>query len=87
MKDKKELLLFSLVFAIFSSLTFTLEIHFVSPFFISRMGPWGGQQATYSGQPTGPNGQPSRPLFPSAAASASGASTSTGKPTFPAYGE
>jgi len=38
--------------------------------------------ATYSGQPTGPNGQPVRPMFPSAAGSSSGA-----KPTFPAYGD
>ena len=49
------------------------------------VGPMGGLSGTagpspviYSGQPTGPNGQPSgRPLFPSAA----------GKSTFPAYGE
>merc|ERR1712061_493121 len=38
----------------------------------------GPSPVIYSGQPTGPNGQPSgRPLFPSAA----------GKSTFPAYGD
>jgi len=42
--------------------------------------PYGPSQATYSGQPTGPNGQPVRPMFPSAAGSSS-------KPTFPAYGD
>jgi len=44
-------------------------------------GPGQSGPATYSGQPTGPNGQPVRPMFPSAAGS-SGA-----KPTFPAYGD
>ena len=45
-----------------------------------------GQQATpvqYSGQPTGPGGQPAaRPLFPSAAAGQPGPSPKT---AFPAY--
>jgi len=57
------------------------------PFGVPGMTPWGvpvsGPPATYSGQPTGPNGQPSNGarLFPS---------TSVGserKPTFPAYGD
>jgi hypothetical protein len=57
------------------------------PFGVPGMGPWGvpvtGPPATYSGQPTGPNGQPAHGnrLFPS---------TSSGperKPTFPAYGD
>ena len=47
-----------------------------------------GQQATpvqYSGQPTGPGGQPAaRPLFPSAAAGQPGPSPSP-KTAFPAY--
>ena len=54
--------------------------------------PWGVSgppPATYSGQPTGPNGQPVRPMFPSAAGAngpvSSGAESF--KPTFPAYSE
>ena len=40
----------------------------------------------YTGQPTGPGGQPSRPLFPSAGGA--GPSSSPGpKATFPAYGD
>jgi len=61
-------------------------ISYVSFLCFCSMPPWGvppsGPPATYTGQPTGPNGQPSGGrLFPS---------TSTGpdrKPTFPAYGE
>ena len=56
------------------------------------MHPWGVSgppPATYSGQPTGPNGQPVRPMFPSAAGAngpvSSGAESF--KPTFPAYSE
>ena len=56
------------------------------------MPPWGvsgPSPATYSGQPTGPNGQPVRPMFPSAAGAngpvSSGAESF--KPTFPAYSE
>jgi len=41
----------------------------------------GPSPVIYSGQPTGPNGA-ARPLFPSAAAT-----TSSGKSTFPAYGD
>merc|ERR1712036_99932 len=41
----------------------------------------GPSPVIYSGQPTGPNGQPARPLFPSAATS------TAGKSTFPAYGD
>ena len=47
-----------------------------------------GQPATpvqYTGQPTGPGGQPARPLFPSAAGQP-GPSPSP-KTTFPAYGD
>ena len=61
-----------------------------------RMPPWGvpgvsgPPPATYSGQPTGPNGQPVRAMFPSAAGP-NGASQATGneqyKATFPAYSE
>jgi len=58
----------------------------VRPTYAVPGAPWNGGQpgvagpspVIYSGQPTGPNGQPSgRPLFPSAA----------GKSTFPAYGD
>lgn len=52
------------------------------PYGVGGPGQSGGP-ATYSGQPTGPNGQPVRPMFPSAASSSSGGS----KPTFPAYGD
>lgn len=57
----------------------------VRPAYAVPGAPWsvaGPSPVMYSGQPTGPNGQPSRPLFPSAAASAS-----AGKSTFPAYGD
>merc|ERR1712076_302453 len=50
----------------------------------------GPPPATYSGQPTGPNGQPVRPMFPSASGT-NGLTQSTGnesyKATFPAYSE
>jgi len=48
-----------------------------APWSSSVPGVAGPSPVIYSGQPTGPNGQPSRPLFPSAA----------GKSTFPAYGD
>jgi len=67
-----------------------------APFGITGMPPWGvpgvsgPPPATYSGQPTGPNGQPVRAMFPSAAGP-NGASQATGneqyKATFPAYSE
>ena len=50
----------------------------------------GPPPATYSGQPTGPNGQPVRPMFPSASGT-NGLTQSTGnesyQATFPAYRE
>ena len=58
------------------------------------MPPWGvpgvsgPPPATYSGQPTGPNGQPVRPMFPSAAGTNGPATGSDSvKATFPAYSE
>jgi len=63
-----------------------------APFGMTGVHPWGVSgppPATYSGQPTGPNGQPVRPMFPSAAGAngpvSSGAESF--KPTFPAYSE
>ena len=68
-----------------------IEIKLTSVKF-SSVHPWGVSgppPATYSGQPTGPNGQPVRPMFPSAAGAngpvSSGAESF--KPTFPAYSE
>ena len=55
-----------------------LSFYFSAPWNGGQPGVAGPSPVIYSGQPTGPNGQPSgRPLFPSAA----------GKSTFPAYGE
>ena len=56
------------------------------------MPPWGVSgppPATYSGQPTGPNGQPVRQMFPSAAGTNGPASSGAEsyKATFPAYSE
>ena len=69
---------------------------YILPLIQRRMPPWGvpgvsgPPPATYSGQPTGPNGQPVRAMFPSAAGP-NGASQATGneqyKATFPAYSE
>jgi hypothetical protein len=54
------------------------SFYFSAPWNGGQPGVAGPSPVIYSGQPTGPNGQPSgRPLFPSAA----------GKSTFPAYGE
>ena len=59
-------------------------------YFILSVPPWGVSgppPATYSGQPTGPNGQPVRPMFPSAAGTNGPVSSESYKPTFPAYSE
>jgi len=63
-----------------------------APFGITGVPAWGVSgppPATYSGQPTGPNGQPVRPMFPSAAGPNGPASSraESYKATFPAYSE
>ena len=69
---------------------------FIICFYFQRIPHWGvpgvagPPPATYSGQPTGPNGQPVRHMFPSAAGT-NGPTQSSGnetyKATFPAYSE